>query len=210
MTLTLGFDTAGPYVSAAIFDGRDVPFAVHRDMTKGQAEALLPQLEDLLAEAGVTWNDITRLGGGIGPGNFTGIRIAVAAARGLALGLGIPAVGVSLLEAAALGQTDPTVVVLDARRGPVYVQGYHGPSPVLPCEMTVEDAAALVDGSAVYIGSGVGLLLHGPPVPAVYAPGSAIARIAGHRTVSEGTRPTPLYLRAPDAAPARPVPATAP
>jgi len=60
-------------------------------MVRGQAERLFPMIEDLLLSAGVTWPEIDTIGVGTGPGNFTGIRISVSAARGLALALGIPA-----------------------------------------------------------------------------------------------------------------------
>ena len=66
-------------------------------MAKGQAERLMPMLEELLAEAGIAWRIFAPLAVGTGPGNFTGVRISVAAARGLALGLGIPAIGVTRL-----------------------------------------------------------------------------------------------------------------
>ena len=58
----------------------------------------MPLLEDVLAEAGIGWRDLAAIGVGTGPGNFTGVRISVAAARGLALGLGIPAIGVTRLR----------------------------------------------------------------------------------------------------------------
>ena len=70
-------------------------------MDRGQAERLLPMLEEMLAEAGVGWRDLDGIGVVTGPGNFTGVRLAVAAARGLALALGIPAVGVTVFEALA-------------------------------------------------------------------------------------------------------------
>ena len=100
--MILGFDTSGAHVGTAIFDGTDVPAAHYIDMRKGQAERLMPMIEETLADAKISLSDLTAIGVGIGPGNFTGIRISVSAARGLALALGIPAIGVSLLDALAL------------------------------------------------------------------------------------------------------------
>ena len=67
-------------------------------MKRGQAEQLMPLCQEVLEEANLIWQDISLIGVGIGPGNFTGIRIAVSAARGVALGLGIPAIGVTGFE----------------------------------------------------------------------------------------------------------------
>ncbi|MEM1233133.1 MAG: tRNA (adenosine(37)-N6)-threonylcarbamoyltransferase complex dimerization subunit type 1 TsaB [Pseudomonadota bacterium] len=93
----LAFDTSAAHVAAALLlEGRII--ARVEDMARGQAERLIPLLEDVLAEGGIAWPNLDALGVGVGPGNFTGIRISVAAARGLALGLGIPAVGVSLFD----------------------------------------------------------------------------------------------------------------
>ena len=93
-------------------------------MQKGQAERLIPMLEQILAGAGIRWPDLDALAVGTGPGNFTGVRIAVAAARGLALGLDIPALGVTRLEALAHGLQRPVTVIEDARRGAAYVQSF--------------------------------------------------------------------------------------
>ena len=100
--LVLGFDTSAAHCAAALLS-RDRIIAHHAvKMARGQGEHLMGLLQDLLDSAGHNWRDLTALGVGIGPGNFTGIRISVAAARGLALSLRIPAIGVSSFEATAL------------------------------------------------------------------------------------------------------------
>src|SRR5690606_26481369 len=120
--LVLGFDTSAAHCAAALLCAGEVRALRHEEMAKGQAERLMPLLEEMLAEAGAGWGDLAALGVGVGPGNFTGIRISVAAARGLALGLGIPAHGVSIFEALALDAPRPVAAVIDARRGLVYRQ----------------------------------------------------------------------------------------
>ncbi|MFZ1470880.1 MAG: tRNA (adenosine(37)-N6)-threonylcarbamoyltransferase complex dimerization subunit type 1 TsaB, partial [Paracoccaceae bacterium] len=132
----LAFDTSAAQCAAALLlpDGRVVNRV--EDMAKGQAERLIPLLTEVLAEAGLGWRDLTALGVCIGPGNFTGVRISVATARGLALALGIPAVGVTRLEALAHGLPRPLTVLEDARRGDVYAQEFRAdgadPAQVLP------------------------------------------------------------------------------
>jgi len=121
MTILLAFDTAAHHCAAALLCGDRMTWQVE-PMAQGQAERLFPLLEQLLAEAGLTWAALDGIGVGTGPGNFTGIRIAVAAARGLALGLGIPAIGVTGFEAAAHGLPRPLTVVLPAPRGQMYRQ----------------------------------------------------------------------------------------
>ncbi len=165
-------------------------------MEKGQAERLLPMLGEVLAEGGVGWDDLRAIAVGTGPGNFTGVRIAVAAARGLALGLGLPAVGVTRLEALAHGLPRPLTVIEDARRGEVYVQLFttSGDGPAHLATRAI--AATAVTGSA----AGDGAL--GPAMPMV----EAIARIGAARIGAEpaGTplpRPAPFYLRGADASP---------
>lgn len=193
----LAFDTSGPHCAAALWTG-DTPFLARIEpMAKGQAERLLPLLEALLAEAGLGWRDLSALAVGTGPGNFTGIRIAVAAARGLALGLGIPARGVTRLAALAQGLPRPLIVVEDARRGMVYLQGF-GTPPETACLMPLDKARALVGNSPV-AGSGAVLLGRQPLDSLPLA--EAIAWIAAQHGPTPGPRPAPFYLRSADAAP---------
>ena len=129
--LVLGFDTSAAHCAAALVSGARVLAQAQEEMARGQAERLMPLLQELLAQGGAAWSDLAAIGVGIGPGNFTGIRISVAAARGVALGLGVPAIGVSVFEARAHGLPRPIHVVEDARRGMVYAQAF-GDKPAEP------------------------------------------------------------------------------
>lgn len=202
MQTLLAFDTSAAHCAAALLCGDRIAAARLEPMEKGQAERLIPMLEELLASAGLAWPDLDALAVGTGPGNFTGVRIAVAAARGLALSLGIPAIGVTTLEARAYGLPRPLTVVEDARRGEVYFQEFdqaHDDARVttlaaLPVECaflrfagTAADAAAAATGGTVLA----------QPV----ALAEAIARIAATRMGTGQPRPAPFYLRGADAAP---------
>lgn len=190
----LAFDTSAAHCAAALLLPGGRVLTLLEPMEKGQAERLMPLLEELLHAAGLGWSDLTRLAVGTGPGNFTGVRIAVAAARGLALGLGIPAIGITRLEALAFGLPRPITVVEDARRGEVYVQGFG----------TETSEALLLDGSdlphvletAQVTGSAAGSAALPPAMPLA----EAMARLAAARDLPQ-PRPAPFYLRSADAAP---------
>ncbi|MDP4033663.1 MAG: tRNA (adenosine(37)-N6)-threonylcarbamoyltransferase complex dimerization subunit type 1 TsaB [Pseudorhodobacter sp.] len=122
LPLILAFDTSVAHCAAVLIRGDAVLVNRVEVMARGQAEHLMPMLEQMLATAGVTWGDLAAIGVGTGPGNFTGIRIGVAAARGLALALGIPAVGVSGFDVAAPEADQPFWAVIEAPRDMVYVQ----------------------------------------------------------------------------------------
>ena len=204
--LTLGFDTSQAHCGAMLLSGDRCLGALYEDMSKGQAERLMPMLEEVLAAGDATWQDLDRIGVGIGPGNFTGIRISVSAARGLALGLGIPAIGVTLHEALALGTEGPRMTMIDARRDHVFLQGFDGVGPPDPGLYPVDSLNQFRSSALTCIGNCSAeriLTLGGIQRPAAYAPASAIARIAASRDPVPGDRPAPLYLRAPDAAPSR-------
>ena len=201
-TLILGFDTSAAHCAAALVSGDQVLAHLCEDMARGQAERLTPLLEDVLAQGGARWADLAGLGVGIGPGNFTGIRISVAAARGLALGLGVPAIGVNQFDARAFGLPRPIHVVEDARRGMIYAQRF-GPSPEAPVLLDSSeidiDAGVSVTGSAAAAVAG---LTGAPILPPAMPLAVAIAQIAARRLGTVQPRPAPLYLRAADAAPA--------
>ncbi|MDN5787726.1 tRNA (adenosine(37)-N6)-threonylcarbamoyltransferase complex dimerization subunit type 1 TsaB [Pseudorhodobacter sp.] len=198
--LILAFDTSAAHCAAALVLSGKVLISVQEPMAKGQAERLVPLLEEVLASAVFGWRDLGAIAVGVGPGNFTGIRIAVAAARGLALGLNIPAIGVTQFEALAHGQPRPLLVVEDARRGMVYVQGF-GTLPADAAVMPVEAAKTFLHAAAV-TGGGAALITDAPALPPAMPVAEAIAHVAAMKP-GDGARPAPFYLRAADAAPSR-------
>ncbi|KIC16383.1 tRNA (adenosine(37)-N6)-threonylcarbamoyltransferase complex dimerization subunit type 1 TsaB [Leisingera sp. ANG-DT] len=187
--LVLGFDTSAAHCAAALLRGETLLASRLEEMTRGQAERLMPLLEEVLADGGAAWQDLDAIGVGIGPGNFTGIRIAVSAARGLALGLEVPAVGVDGFEARAAEGTLPAV---PGPRNQVYA-ALPGEAPRLMPRQEAEDTAR-----------GAGLAFAPEASPAGIA--EAIARIAAARFETVTEPPAPLYLRAADAAPSSDVP----
>lgn len=191
----LAFDTSAAHCAAALILPDGSCLQRQEDMAKGQAERLIPLLEELLADAKIDWSDLTGLAVGTGPGNFTGVRISVAAARGLALSLGLPAIGVSRLEALAYGLPRPVTVIEGARRDEAYVQRFDadGSDTARLQPLAALDIAALgaVSGSA----AGDGALI--APVTLV----EATARIALSRLHQPCPKPAPFYLRGADAAP---------
>lgn len=199
--LVLGFDTSAAHCAAALVKGPLIIANRHEDMARGQAERLFPFLEEMLNSAGCGWQDLSALGVGIGPGNFTGIRVSVAAARGLSLSLGIPAVGVTTLDAAGFGVERPVTAVVDARRNRVYARDYPGAAPVLvPLD---ELRAAHVTGPAAELAAAhCGAEIR----PSLYPVAEAIARIAAQQFATVTEPPAPLYIRPADAAPSRDVP----
>ena len=190
----LAFDTSAAHCAAALLSGDRVLDARVEEMATGQADRLMPLLEAMLVGAGIGWRDLAVIGVGTGPGNFTGVRISVAAARGLALGLGIPAIGVTTFEAMALDTPRPVLVRLDARRGQVYAQVF-GEAPT-PARLVPEGAALVLPPGTTVLGFGEDIT--GQPRQPLSV---AIARIALQRRGERHMRPAPFYLRGADALP---------
>ncbi|MBA4351833.1 MAG: tRNA (adenosine(37)-N6)-threonylcarbamoyltransferase complex dimerization subunit type 1 TsaB [Rhodobacter sp.] len=197
----LAFDTSAAHCAAALLIGDRIVASSFEPMEKGQAERLLPLCEDLMGAAGVGWSDLTAVAVGTGPGNFTGVRIAVAAARGLALSLGIPAIGVTRLEALAHGLPRPLMVVEDARRAEVYVQEFED----APGEARLTEIAALPQetGMLDFVGSAASLAAEVTGGRVLIQPLPLTHAMAFIAAVREGAqpRPAPFYLRGADAAP---------
>ncbi len=190
-------------------------------MQRGQAERLIPMLEELLAGADLIWRDLSAIGVGIGPGNFTGIRISVSAARGLALGLGIPAIGVSNFELLARGQTEKNMLLaLPAPRGAAYMQLFRDGMPAAPPELLSDDTIPeslravgdlrIIGHDAQRIAERLGVQTD--PLERALDPaeaGGLIAKIAAGKRAARAAplpRPAPLYVRPADAAPMRDAP----
>ncbi len=199
--LILGFDTSAAHCAAALLRGDTILAQADETMPRGQAERLMPLLEDVLAQGGAAWRDLEALAVGVGPGNFTGIRIAVAAARGLALGLGRRAIGVSVFEARAQGLPRPLTVIEQARRGEVYVQRFT-PEAENPFLQALEGAVAFGDGVVTGSAASDWAAQTGESVLAARYPlAEGIARAARARLDQDHKRPAPLYIRPADAAP---------
>lgn len=201
--LILALDTAGAHCAAALVEGGRVRASLTEAMDRGQAERLMPVAQALLADEGVTWRHLDAIAVGIGPGNFTGIRISVAAARGLALALDIPAIGVSTFEALAHDAEGPILVSIDARRDRLYLQGFGQAelSPRLvgrsglrhialpPATLVIgHRARELAEQMDLTAGAETGM----PPV-------EAFGLVAAIRP-GPHPAPAPFYLRPPDAA----------
>ncbi|HSJ09799.1 MAG TPA: tRNA (adenosine(37)-N6)-threonylcarbamoyltransferase complex dimerization subunit type 1 TsaB [Longimicrobiales bacterium] len=207
MSVLLAIETSTDAGSIALGRGPEVAGEVLIGSYTRHAETLLPALEFLLASTKLARGDIDGIVVGAGPGSFTGVRIAAASARGLALGLGVPLYAYSSLAAlAADAHTDRAVCALfDARRGEVYAACYRAGETLL--EPDALPVAALLDRvrehDPVFVGEGAVRYAHelGCAPPALRWPrASALLRLAaadpaGGR-VADGAAWEPSYLRA--------------
>ncbi|HUA12453.1 MAG TPA: tRNA (adenosine(37)-N6)-threonylcarbamoyltransferase complex dimerization subunit type 1 TsaB [Solirubrobacteraceae bacterium] len=217
--MILGFDTATAATAVALRGGAGREFEARDDPAPGahpgHATRLLELADGLLAQSGARWRDVERVVVGTGPGGFTGLRVGVATARGVALSLDVDAAGVSSLaalaaEAFAHGPWQHALAVIDARRGEVFTQLFErrGELPVpldVPCAQqphAVADASpgtvAVGDGAVRYAQeltrSGAALLPADSGLQVVRA--AALCRLAAAGAV-EGALPD--YVRRPDA-----------
>jgi tRNA threonylcarbamoyl adenosine modification protein YeaZ len=193
--LILAFDTATDVAtSALVADGEVLGERASRAVT------LLEDVDALLRQSGMHTRDVEALAVGIGPGSFTGVRIGLSTARGLALALGVPVAGVSTLDALAAGAPGALPVV-DARRREVFVPG----RVVAPADLEVEPGRLCVGSGAVRYRDV--LEARGAEVPAD-GDERHVPRARFHAQLARDFRPAeevePLYLRLPDADKTRP------
>lgn len=234
MIRILGIDTAAGACSVALWtDGATLTHS--EEIERGHAERLLPMLLTLLADADVAFAHLDAVAVSVGPGAFTGLRIGLAAARGIALAAGLPCFGVTTLDAIAeavgerraagtLPPDLPLLVALDTKRRDFYGQLFAADGAPLSPPL-VGDAGrltALVAGCRTLVagdgmqalatacaaaGTTEAMIVADCRTPAA----SAVARLAARRWL-RGERPpeppSPLYLRAADTGPPLPLPAS--
>lgn len=205
--LTLGLHTAGPACEIALVRAGGLLAARHEAMARGQDARLAGLVAQTCAEAGVTLAQIDRFGVVTGPGSFTGVRVGVAFARGLALATGASCIGVTSLEAALpAGQQGSAIVVLPAqRRAPditFWTQRFRSGLATGPAqEMTIEALVELLGAHPhMVFGDAAGLQSVLPGLESRMASPSA-RRCAELAAVfdSGAHPPRPTYARAPDA-----------
>ncbi|WP_412064501.1 tRNA (adenosine(37)-N6)-threonylcarbamoyltransferase complex dimerization subunit type 1 TsaB [Rhizobium sp. SYY.PMSO] len=208
--IVLALDTAGVDCAAAVYDsGSDsVMGEVTETIGRGHAEHLMHVVDEALAKADVALSAVERVVVTVGPGSFTGIRIGVAAARGFALSLNVPAVGVTTLEvmAATARAQNPgksVMAAIDAKREEIYLQSFDADGNPLDeaRAVTIGEARAIAAGfDGIVTGTAVARLGDAPPAERPDAfPIAIVARLGAGKPAGE--RPKPLYLRGPDARP---------
>ncbi len=159
-TIILAVDSSTADVSVALLDGDRVIAASRRPATKGETGCLLDDIRRVLADANLTLADISLYAVGLGPGNFTGLRISAAAIQALALPDKTPVVGICSTEAIAAGvRRDigdrPVMVIGDARRERLWLLEYRGKETAVPRPeprvTPITDAVTLLDSPELLI-----------------------------------------------------------
>jgi tRNA threonylcarbamoyladenosine biosynthesis protein TsaB len=208
----LALDTAANLCSVAVLDvgTGTILAASSEDIGKGHAERLMAAIEEVVTTAQISITDIGKIAVSIGPGSFTGVRVGVSTARGFALALKCPAVGISTLQALAYDAAKafshrPILSIIDARRDELYAQffGEDGSAASEPMVTTLPlIVKQLEERGSEHVLAGSGAILIekelGRPldIAATTATGSieAFARLGALRR-DDGEAPRPLYLR---------------
>ncbi len=213
----LAIDTCLEACAVAVCDGDRPLAALSEPMSRGHQERLAPMVAEAMARAGRGFDQLSRIAVTVGPGSFTGLRVGLAFAKGVALATSAPCVGVGVLEALAAGEADAGFVaaVIDARRGQLYLQVFIDGRPAMaPDALEPEIAAARLaelwtGAPATLIGSGAGRLdgvLPGARLVVRAAPDPLVVARLGLAARAPFPPPRPLYLRAPDARPSQTTP----
>lgn len=215
MVKVLAFDCAGARCAAGIVvDGR-MEAARAEAMERGQAEALLPMIDTVLAAARLRFSDLDLIAVTVGPGSFTGLRIGIAAARGLALASGLPCIGIGSFDAVAAGIAParrhgrPLAVALESKRAELFLRCFAADGPPLGPALMVapqQADAALPPGPFLLAGDAAwrfapwlgdrAEVVDSTALPALVD----IVRLAAAswRPGDRPSLPRPVYLRAPD------------
>jgi len=225
--LILAIDTALDACAAAVLDTDADALVVQASlpMKRGHAEALMPLIVQTMQSARLSFMALDRIAVTTGPGSFTGLRVGISAARGIALATGRPAVGLTTLSAYAApivstNKSDPIISAIDARHDRVYFQIVAGDgSPLVRPEVaSIDEAiAASCFGAPCLVGNAAKTLADrwpkDAPAPVAIdtqaAPDIAWVARLGAAADPETTPARPFYLRAPDAKPTATLPVQA-
>lgn len=194
--MILAFDSSATHIGVTI-GTTSHEFSKLEIMQKGQVEALFDIISQVLKETDADWSDIKKIAVGVGPGNFTGIRLSISAAKGLALSLNIPVIGVSRLAAMAWQTKGEKHIVLDARQEKVYLQSFKNGIPNSEPSLTTK---ASIPSDDLIIEESLSDQINGSifDLRCLTKNMAAMAQENLHNTL-----PVPLYIRTPDAAPGR-------
>ena len=213
----LALDSATSACSVAVFCDKEVIAHRYEEMSRGQAETLIPMVADAMSAAGLEFDALDAIAVTMGPGAFTGVRIGLSTAQSLALAADKPLVGVTTLEAVFAAQgpaSAPFLVALDTKRTDIYLQLFDSDGEALTEPLAVEEDKISMAVSMHGIGvvgdaadraaralnkAGIAAKRHcGPMLPDA----SWVARIAADRFSAGDLLPVePIYLRAPDVGP---------
>lgn len=212
----LAFDSSGGGCSAAVLMGKRLLAEESAPMSRGQAEHLVPMIARAMAAAGLGFGELDLIAVTRGPGGFTGVRIGIATAQGLALATGVPALGLGSFEAvaaavpAALIENRALLVAIESRREELYLRAFDprraplGEGALVPPDRW---RAVAPPGPLALAGDGAARLfaaLEQPDLLTAPGPGTvdaaALARLAGERWRAgfRTERLEPCYLHAPD------------
>ncbi|MEM9812402.1 MAG: tRNA (adenosine(37)-N6)-threonylcarbamoyltransferase complex dimerization subunit type 1 TsaB [Pseudomonadota bacterium] len=219
--LILAFDTSRRHIAAALGDGDSLVAEHYEEMSRGQAERLADVLQGMLDRADARWTDLDAIACGVGPGNFTGIRISVAFARGVSLGLGRPAIGLTTFELihdpSAAPEDRVEVVSVEEPLEAAYIQVVssgraEGPprmaDPTAPPDDLRHPDLRVVGWRASELAAALGAegVPLAPGALATGMPRRLLARAASKLRAGTPAAPVPVYVRPADAAPAADAP----
>jgi tRNA threonylcarbamoyladenosine biosynthesis protein TsaB len=220
--IVLALDSAGSGCSVVVAAGERVLAAERCAAARGQAERLLPMIDAVMCKSGLSALALDIVGATIGPGSFTGIRVGLSAARGIALATGVQSVGVTGFEAVAAGLASRghergagfLLVALESRREDLYIQLFDyahrplgEPMAAMPAALAnalpdlIGEAPLLVAGDAAQRAATMLLPRSGTIVVEGSGPDAAgvLRAVLQRACTSESLiKPAPLYLRAPD------------